>query len=451
MLPIWRRTAVSSRRLIVSFALAVLGSGSHSAVAAGAAEARSAASNAVASAAGSNLAVRTAEKATATKQLSTRFVIGLERKTEFNVFSLSNPNRVIVELPEMGMQLPLIAGDAPVGIVKSFRVGQAGPARNRVVIDVTSPVIVEKSSVEKTADGRHRLVLDIAATGSTAASPPAAQTPAAKQMRAGAHGVGAGGIQPPMPRAARRPDPQASNLYKPLIVLDPGHGGHDSGAQKYGTVEKEVVLAFSKILRDKLISSNRYRVMMTRDSDKFVELDERRDFAERHKAALFIAIHADYASTSARGATIYSLRDSVADSLKRSQRSSLRERVLTGREQIAPIKAEASGEANAVKSFLADLAQREVDANKDRTGVFAQAVIETMGQSTNLRDNPDKSAAFRVLKTAQVPAVLIELAYVSNQADAKNLRSDQWRAKVTESIMTAIDNYFSDPKTRVPM
>ena len=268
-------------------------------------------------------------------------------------------------------------------------------------------------------------------------------------MRAGAQGVGAAGIQPPMPRAAKRPDARAANFYKPLIVLDPGHGGHDSGAQKFGTVEKEVVLAFSRILRDKLIASNRYRVMMTRDSDTFVELDERRDFAEHHKAALFIAIHADYASTSARGATIYSLRDSVAESLKRSQRGSLRERVLAGKEQIAPIKAEASGEANVVKSFLADLAQREVDANKDRTGVFAQAVIETMGQSTNLRDNPDKSAAFRVLKTAQVPAVLIELAYVSNQADAKNLRSDEWRGKVTESIMTAIENYFADHKTRV--
>ncbi len=397
-----------------------------------------------------SVAARTLEKP-ATKQLSTRFVIGLERKADFNVFSLNNPNRVIVELPEMGMQLPLISGDEPVGIVKSFRVGQAGPGRNRVVIDVTSPVIVEKSQTEKTADGRHRLVIDIAAASQPSAASTAPASPQAKAIRAGAMGVGGAGLQPPMPRAAQRPDARAVNLYKPLIVLDPGHGGHDSGAQKFGTVEKDVVLAFSKVLRDKLIASNQYRVMMTRDNDTFVELDERRDFAERHKAALFIAIHADYASTSARGATIYSLRESVADSLKKSQRSSLRDRVLTGKELVSPISADASGEASAVKGFLADLAQREVDANKDRTGVFAQAVIETMGQSTNLRDNPDQSAAFRVLKTAQVPAVLIELAYVSNQLDAKNLRSDEWRGKVTESIMTAIGNYFADRKTRVPM
>lgn len=161
-------------------------------------------------------------------------------------------------------------------------------------------------------------------------------------------------------------------------------------------------------------------------------------------------MHADYASTSARGATIYSLRDSVAESLKRSQRSAVRERVLAGN-GLTPIKSEAGGEAKLVKGFLADLAQREVDANKDRTSVFAQTVIETMGKSTTLRDNPDKSAAFRVLKTAQVPAVLIELAYVSNQQDASNLRSEEWRRKVSASIMSAIENYFADPSTRVPM
>jgi N-acetylmuramoyl-L-alanine amidase len=269
-------------------------------------------------------------------------------------------------------------------------------------------------------------------------------------MRAGAAGLGATGIQPPTPRPAARPATNAAREYRPLIVLDPGHGGHDTGAQKFGTVEKDVVLAFGKLLRDKLVASNRYRVLMTRDNDSFVELDDRRAFAEKHKAALFIAIHADYASTRASGATIYSLRESVADGLKRSARGSLRERILAGRD-LAPIKAEASGDASAVKGLLADLAQREVDANKDRTSVFTQSVIEYMGRSTSLRDNPDRSAAFRVLKTAQLPAVLIELAYVSNQEDARNLRSEEWRRKVSDSIMTAIDNYFSHQTAQVPM
>jgi N-acetylmuramoyl-L-alanine amidase len=378
-----------------------------------------------------------------------RFVIGLEKPAEFQVFSLQNPDRVIVELPDMKMQLPLVPGDKPIGLIKSFQGGQSAPGQARVVIHLTAPATVEKAAIERGADGRSsRLVVDIAAAGPQRAAAPA--SPQAKVMRAGATGLGATGLMPPAPKAAQRPAQRIQNVYRPLIVLDPGHGGHDSGAQKFGTVEKDVVLAFGKVLRDKLLASGRYRVLMTRENDSFVDLDERREFAEKHKAALFIAIHADYASTSARGATIYSLRESVAESLKRSQRGAVRDKVLSGRE-LTPIKAEASGEATVVKGFLADLAQREVDANKDRTNVFAQSVIEFMGRSTSLRDNPDKTAAFRVLKTAQVPAVLIELAYVSNQQDATNLRSEEWRRKVTESIMTAIDNYFADPSTRVPM
>jgi N-acetylmuramoyl-L-alanine amidase len=397
-------------------------------------------------------------KATAPERAgqSTRFVIGLERATQFQVSSLNNPPRVIVDLPEVKFQLPLIPGDQPVGLVRSFRGGEAAPGRARVVIEATAPVIVEKAVMERGADGRSsRLVIDIAPAGTTQATQANPAGPQAKLMRAGASGLGAAGltaagIQPPTPRPAARPAANAAREYRPLIVLDPGHGGHDTGAQKFGTVEKDVVLAFGKLLRDQLVASNRYRVLMTRDNDSFIELDERRAFAEKHKAALFIAIHADYASTRASGATIYSLRESVADGLKRSARGSVRERIMAGRD-LAPIKAEASGDTSAVKGFLADLAQREVDANKDRTSVFTQSVIEYMGRSTSLRDNPDRSAAFRVLKTAQLPAVLIELAYVSNQEDARNLRSEEWRRKVSQSIMTAIDNYFSHQSTQVPM
>lgn len=380
-----------------------------------------------------------------------RFVIGLERHADFQVVTYTNPDRIVVELPDIKMQMPLVSGDKPVGLIKSFRNGQTAPGQSRVVIETTGPVMVEKAVIERSADSKsHRLVIDITAATPGGAKTASSPSPQARAMRAGASGLGAGGVVAPAPKAAQRPDSRVQHVYRPLIVLDPGHGGHDSGAQKFGTVEKDVVLAFSKVLRDKLLASGRYRVLMTRDNDSFVELDERREFAEKNKAALFIAVHADYASTNARGATIYSLRDSVAESLKRSQRSAVRERVLAGN-GLTPIKSDATGDANLVKGFLADLAQREVDVNKDRTSVFAQTVIETLGRSTTMRDNPDQAAAFRVLKTAQVPAVLIELAYVSNQQDASNLRSEDWRRKVTDSIMTAIENYFADPSTRVPM
>ena len=138
-----------------------------------------------------------------------------------------------------------------------------------------------------------------------------------------------------MPRPAVSPQVRALGAFKPVIVLDPGHGGDDTGAQKNGTVEKNVVLAFSLMLRDKLNATGRYKVLMTRDTDVFVELNKRREFAEHNLAQLFVAVHADYAQSSARGATIYSLREFVANSLQRSARGEVSENILSDKELAA--------------------------------------------------------------------------------------------------------------------
>lgn len=379
----------------------------------------------------------------------TRFVIGLEKAVEFQVFSLSNPNRVIVELPDLKLQLPQISGAAPVGLVQSFRGGLSAPGKMRIVIDVTGPVVVEKATIEKAKDGSRtpRLVLEIVPVDSLSK---AAQASAKKAIVSGASGLGAGGVQPPVPRPAQRPSENATNIYKPIIVIDPGHGGHDSGAQRNGAIEKDVVLAFSLKLREKLQATGRYKVLMTRESDTFVELDERREYADRSKAALFIAVHADYAGSDARGATIYSLRDNVANELQRAARGHVGAEVLSNKE-LETVKTAAEGDVSAVKGFLTDLAIKELAVNKERTKSFAGAVVETMGATTSMMNNPDREASFRVLKSAKMPSVLIELAYVSNRADAANLKSDSWREKVTGSIQTAVDNYFSYHGSRLPM
>ncbi|PPD29296.1 MAG: N-acetylmuramoyl-L-alanine amidase [Hyphomicrobium sp.] len=375
---------------------------------------------------------------------ATRFVIGLDKSAQFQVFSLSNPNRVIVELPDVRMQLPTQDGDKPAGLVKSFRAGLSAPGKSRIVIDVTMPVIVESAKLEAGKDGKsYRLALEIVRADSVKPG-----TSRGTRIERPA-GLGAAGIQPPLPKPAERPNIRAAKAFKQVIVIDPGHGGHDSGAQKHGTVEKDVVLAFGKTLRDKLESTGRYKILMTRDTDTFVELDDRRAFGEKNNAALFMAIHADYASTKARGATIYSLRERDARDLKRSAKGEVTEKVLSSKE-VEKVKA-ASGDLDAIKSILSDLAVREVDATKDRTSVFTRSVIEEMGASTSMRDDPDKQAAFRVLQTAQFPSVLIELAYVSNVQDAQNLKSDSWRDKVADSIVTAVDNYFSHQLARLPM
>jgi N-acetylmuramoyl-L-alanine amidase len=374
----------------------------------------------------------------------TRLVIGLDRNVAFEVFALTAPNRVIVDLPEVGMQLPQLAEGQSVGLIKSLRSGLSAPGKSRVVVDVAAPVVIESSRLERNPGGRGQsLVIEIARAGDKGKRPIKA-----------AYGLGAGGVepvlQPPSPKPAVPPKVKAARIFKPIIVIDPGHGGQDSGAQKFGVSEKDVVLAFAKVLRDKLVATGRYQVMMTRDSDVFVELDDRVEFAQKHNAALFIAVHADYAGTEARGATIYSLREGVAESLKRSAKSEVADKALTGKDLVA-VRQHAGADADLVRNILGDLAQREVDATRERTSVFTRSVIEYLGQSTNLKDNPDRSATFRVLKTAHFPSVLIELAYVSNKEDAQLLKSEAWRQKVSTSIVTAVENYFSHQLARMPM
>lgn len=365
---------------------------------------------------------------------TTRFVIGLERVVEFEVLSLSNPNRVVVEFPDVRMRLPATTGDSSTGLVKSFRGGLSAPGKSRVVIEVRAPVIVERSEIEKNGEGYH-LLLDLSPAS-------AGRTPAQAQMKRAQFRV-----QPPLPRPAMRPEEIAARTYKPVIVIDPGHGGDDSGAIKNGIVEKNVVLAFSRVLRDKLKASGRYRVVMTRDRDIFIPLDERRKIAERNGAALFIAVHADYAGSHASGATIYSLRNSTANALRRSASSEVVRTVLSGKE----LDSVEGGDTGTIKDILADLAQREVAVTKERTDTFARSVIQFMSASTPMRQNADREANFAVLKTAKVPSVLIELAYVTNAKDAQNLKSAKWRDKVSDSIATAIENYFSIQIARLPM
>ena len=355
----------------------------------------------------------------------TKFIIGLERQVEFQVFALTNPNRVFVELPDVKLQLPPLPGDTPIGLVKTFRGGTSAPGKARVVIDIISAGTIEPGVPTMTEAKR--------------------PTPLA-----GASGLGASDLQPPMPKPAMSPAMRAASMYKPVIVIDPGHGGDDTGATKNGAVEKNVVLAFSLKLRDKLNATGRYKVLLTRDTDVFVELNERREFAERNQAALFIAVHADYTGrTSARGATIYSLRENVANELKRSAQGQVSDNVLSAQELAAVQKVEA--DVGAIRAILSDLAKREVETTKDRTSVFARSVVSYMGETTNMMDNPDRSAAFVVLKSAQVPSVLIELGFVTNETDAELLKSDSWREKVSGSILTAIENYFSHQSVRLPM
>lgn len=369
----------------------------------------------------------------------TRFVIAIDRAVQPRVFALSNPNRVIIDLPDVGVNLPALPAGKSVGLVQSFRGGLAAADKFRVIIDVTEPVIVERSVVEPGKDGRAaHLVIEIVPVDNGLAG---SRQPAPAAVKSG---VGLGAVQPPLPQPAERPEARAARAAKKTIVLDPGHGGHDSGAKKNGAVEKDVVLAFSHALRKRLEATGRYRVLMTRSDDTFVDLDDRRAFAEKNNAALFMAIHADSAGSHASGATVYSLRERDARHLTKSARTEVVNSVLTDKD-VKAMRQSKDADVGAVQGFLAGLAEKEVSVTRERTSVFARSLVQYMGATTNMMNNPDRSAAFTVLQTAKVPAVLVELAFVTNKEDAAKLKSDEWRNKVSASLVTAIDSYFANP------
>ncbi|MEQ8825037.1 MAG: N-acetylmuramoyl-L-alanine amidase [Filomicrobium sp.] len=375
------------------------------------------------------------------KKQKTRFIVGLAERTDFHIIALANPNRVVVELGSVNLQLPPHPKSGPVGLISGFQGGKAGKDKSRVVIKVTEPVIVESSKLERSGKG-YMLSLDIVPLVGPRPARKLADAPFEQPV-----GLGAAGLQPPMPRAAVTRQALEKRRAKQLIVLDPGHGGHDSGAKKNGVVEKDVVLAFAHTLRKKLEATGRYEIIMTRDDDTFVKLSERRKIAERNKAALFIAIHADYAKSSASGATVFSLRPSVAKRLK-SKAVKKAGRVSISKDRFASV---GKKDRSVVAGMLSDLARIDARATGARSDMFSRSVIRHMGSKTNFRSKPHRKAAFKVLKTHLVPSVLIELAFVTNKADAKRLTSEKWRKDVSGGIVTAVDNYFSHQAARLPI
>lgn len=361
----------------------------------------------------------------------TRLIVDLTRKMDVRAFTLSNPYRVVVDLPQTVFQLPTKAGETGRGLIKAFRYGLVMAGGSRIVVDVAKPVRVDRAFVLEPRDGQPaRLVLDLAATDRESFMRNMAQ-----QAREQAKALPLG--DPRKTAETQRP----SGDPRPLIVIDPGHGGPDTGAKVADgeIMEKHMVLDFSITLRDQLEKSGKYRVVLTRTDDTFIPLAERVKIARQRQASLFISIHADSlpkAEGDAQGATIYTLSDKPSDSdaakLAESENHS---------DIVAGI--DLSREPGDVADILIDLAQRET---KGYSHHFARTLVGEMKSAMRLHKKPLKSASFVVLKAPDVPSVLVELGYMTNKQDLKLLMSEGWRSKAAESMVQAVDAFF---RTRI--
>jgi N-acetylmuramoyl-L-alanine amidase len=354
-------------------------------------------------------------------ETQTRFVMDLDRKIDLHFFTLADPYRVVLDLPQVTFQLPPHAGETGRGLIKAFRFGLVMPGGSRMVFDLTKPVRIDKAFVVDAAPGvPARLVLDLVATDrdgfmrkialdqKTASTTPPASAPVAPST-----------------------DP------RPLVVLDPGHGGLDTGTKgPNGELEKDIVLDFAKRLRERIEKSGKYRVLMTRTDDTFIPLGDRVQIARSAGAALFVSIHADslpHKEGDAQGATVYTLSDTPSDPQAAQ---------LADQENRADVIAgvDLKDEPDDVAGILLDLAQRET---KTFSIQFAHKLVSELKDATRLHKEPIKSASFRVLRSPDVPSVLVELGYVSNKQDLQSLLSDTWRNHTADAMAQAIDGYFS--------
>jgi len=356
----------------------------------------------------------------------TKLIFGLSTSVESTTFVLADPDRVIVDLPQTAFLLdpesgkPAHGPHRKTGLIAAFRFGQLAPGKSRIVIDLRAPARVLRAACEKSDDDGHTsLVIELAKTDR-------ADFRAAVQIARMQLGA--------LAQTKKDEKPQPASV-KPVVMIDPGHGGIDRGAMVKGLVEKDLVFDFAKAVAAKLETDGRFKVVMTRDDDSFVTLSERVRMARDSNAALLVSIHADTLSDASdvSGATVYTVSDRASDA--EAARVAQKEN-----QADAAAGLDKTEDASDVSDILFDLTRRETRAYSH---FFAHTLTNYWRVAGRLNKNPQRSAGFRVLKAPDVPSVLLELGYLSNKTDGQALSSEQWRDKASSQVAEAIEAFFS--------
>lgn len=363
----------------------------------------------------------------------TRFIVETSDPVAMRTFTLSNPNRVVIDMPVVQWHLEAPTRPAGNGILRSYRYGLFRSGNSRFVIDLNSPASVSTPLVIPPAGGYgYRVVIDLFPTTQDKFDT-SAGWPADLRAREAAAAL----------LASIPPSQTQEPAEKHVIVIDAGHGGIDSGTNGVnGLLEKDVVLDEARRLGRVLSLRSDYVVHLTRDSDVYIPLKERVNIGRSWRADLFISLHADSnPDADVNGLSIYTL----------SERGSDREAAALARKEnqsdvIAGV--DLSGSNSTVAPILIDLAQRDT---MNRSSRFAEGAVSALSHSTAiLPRQPHRSAAFVVLKAPDIPSVLIELGYLSNSGDATQMSDPRWRNSVAQAIADAVDRYFAPSTTANP-
>jgi N-acetylmuramoyl-L-alanine amidase len=355
-----------------------------------------------------------------------RLVFDLNFQSEFAIVSLDQPNRIAIDVRAAGLMFTETDPPGGTGLVASYDVEMAEPGRARTTLVLSATAQVQQAYfLEPFADQPARLVVDlIPATAEEFAAHVATDLANSEANKVA--------IAPEAPT-----EPGGSNIVaetRPLVVIDPGHGGVDGGAEAPGGLkEKDIVLAFALKLQALLVESGRFDVALTREDDSFLRLEDRVALARENKADLFISIHADsFRQPEIRGASVYTRDENATDEL---------DKVLAEEENksdlIAGFAVPEMDEA--VVDILVDLMRR---AMRKESFMAAQAIVHQLEPSVTLRRFPVRQADFFVLQAPDIPSVLVELGFLSNTEDIANLNESDWQQRTAEALARGISSYF---------
>ena len=349
-------------------------------------------------------------------------VIEVSAPVSATVFGLTDPRRLVIDLPELDWRVPQAQADRSAGVVESFHYGLFQPGNSRVVLILAHPVeIGAEFLLPPSGASEWRWVLDLvpATADAFAALVPRSTASKARPKRK------------PLEQLA-----QAVGDTRPMVVIDPGHGGNDPGAVGVGgSVEKDLVLAYAQELKRLLLDSGRYRVALTRDDDTYVPLRGRTGVARSQEAALFISLHVNTdPSVQTKGFSVYTLSEKSSD----AEAAALAEKENKS-DIIAGVDLDQYSKE--VANILIDFAQAKT--NQLSVSFARDDILPEVMRDVPLLARPWRAAGFAVLKLPDVPSALVELGYVSNRDEERALRRQGHRQIICTALVRAIDRYFT--------
>lgn len=363
-----------------------------------------------------------------------RLIVDLTGRTAFAIASLDQPNRIAVDIKALSLQFeaaPPVFGE---GIVRSYTMEIPEEGRARATLELVQPALVQQAYVlDPIGEQPARLVVDLILT-----------TPEEFAGKVADDYAAALAQQPEL--ADRSTMPGQSELAddtRPLVVIDPGHGGIDNGATApSGVREKDITLAFALELQKVLVASGRFDVALTREDDGFLRLEDRVALARQNRADLFVSLHADtFQQPDIRGTSVYTRDENATDIL---------DKMLADNENKSDIVAGFAmpDTPPQVVDILVDLMRRQM--RKDAY-LAAQAIVRQLEPSVGVRRFPVRQAAFYVLQAPDVPSILVELGFLSNPADISNLQKSEWRDRAVAALARGIGDYFDEVRAQAAL